>query len=153
MEAFHTVSLVVGGYLFCFSIYLVESIQRTDPNVSISIFLDAGNVGAGDSCYGGQLAALCVILQESVGNCTQPDVALAVLIVLGRDIHTSLDALFPVNRIHFKLLDIEVVSIHFEDGFVEGRYEHVVILQVHDAGNEAESGREELFFCHLSTLC
>ena len=72
--------------------------------------------------------ALCVILQESVGNCTQPDVALAVLIVLGRDIHTSLDALLPVVRIHLKLLDIEVVSIHFQDRFVEGRYEHVAVL-------------------------
>ena len=72
--------------------------------------------------------ALCFIFQESVGNCTQPDVALAVLIVLGRDIHTSLDALLPVVRIHLKLLDIEVVSIHFQDRFVEGRYEHVAIL-------------------------
>ena len=41
---------------------------------------------------------LCVILQESVGNCTQPDVALRFDIVLGLGYNTSLDALLPVIR-------------------------------------------------------
>lgn len=49
-------------------------------------------------------------------------------------------------------MDIEVVSIHFQDRSVEGRYEHAAILQEHDAGNEAESGREELFLV-ISPLC
>ena len=99
-----TIGLIERGDASCLTVPSVQTFHRGYPDITLTVFLDAPHVRAGDACNACYLVALQVVAQKTVAHGTNPHVALGVLNHIGRDIHTPSDALRHRGDIKFREL-------------------------------------------------
>ena len=134
LVACQSVGLIERGDASCLDIQTVQSFHRTDPEVSLVAFLDAGHIGTGEACNARHLVGLEVIAQQAVAYGAYPHVALLVLMHVGGNKHTAADTLLHVWNLQLRQLARR--GIHPCDILIEGGDEHLAVAELQQRGYE-----------------
>ena len=142
LVAADAVGLIERGDAPRLTVPAVQSLHRTDPEITLMTLLDARHVRAGEACDARHLVGLGVIAQQTVAHGTDPHVALLILVHVGGDIHAATDALG--HRRDVELAEFASLRVQAHDLLVEGGDEHLSVVQFQQRGDEAEVGIERL---------
>ena len=102
LVACQSIGLIERGDTSCLGVQTVQTLHRTDPEVSLASLLDARHIRTRQSSYTCYLVGLGVIAQQTVAHGSYPHVALLVLMHVCGDIHTATDALLHVRNLHLR---------------------------------------------------
>ena len=142
LVACQTVGLIERGDTPGLGVETVQAFHRTDPEVALMTLLDAGHIGTGETRYARNLIGHGVIAQQAVADGAYPHEAMAVLMHVGRDIHTATDALLKAGNPDLGQLARR--GIHPCDILVEGGYEHLSVAELQQRGDEGVVDVERL---------
>ena len=134
LVACQTVGLVERGDAPRLDIQTVQALHRTDPQIALTALLDAGHIGTGETRYARHLVGLGVVAQQTVAHSAYPHISVLVLMHVGGDVYATTDALLHVRD--FQLCQLARLGIHPRDVLVEGRDEHLSVVQLQERRNE-----------------
>ena len=118
LVACQSISLIERCDTSCLEVQTVQTFHRTDPEISLTTFLDARHIRARQSSDTCHLVGLGVIAQQTVAHGAYPHVALLVLMHVCGDIHTATDTLLHIWDLHLR--QFARLGIHPQDVLIEG---------------------------------
>ena len=137
------IGLIERGDASRLPIPAVQTLHGADPEVALLVFLDAAYIRARESGDTRHLVGFEIVSQQTVAHGSYPHIALGILQHIRGDIHTTADAL--CHRGDIDLGEFPCLWIQAGDGLIEGRDEHLSVVEFQQRGNEAEVGIEGLF--------
>ena len=123
-----SVGLIKCSHYPSFGIQTVQTLHSTYPEVTLPVFLDTSYVRTREASNSAHLVGLRMIAQQTIAHGTNPDIAISILMHIGRDIHTTTDTTLHAGNIH--RTQLPRLRIHFHDRLIESRYQHRTILQL-----------------------
>ena len=122
------ISLIKRGDTSCLCIEAVQTFHRTDPEMALMSYFDAGHVRAGETSDMRHRVCFRIVAQKSVTYGAYPHVAIGILIHIGWDVNTSMDAFLHIGNLEGRQLTC--LGVHPHDVLIEGGDKHRAVVEL-----------------------